>query len=708
MLFPEKWIWLDDCIYPEFQHCRISPMQSKKDDTYAVAEFMKDYLFSKEISTVRLRVSGDTAFELYLDGEIVLTGPVPIGGDFLCNDMPRSKHYATEISLTPSGNTLSFFARVKLSPVGIYEYSKGHGGFMLSCLVTFTDGSRKIVTTDETWSARRNGAYTAPFMFDGTIKPDEWTNAQVIPDIWHPEVSPLLPLNEEIITPAFDTFTVDASETDEFITEYDRIYAAVIGLKVRTTGLVKIELTSYETECDHRAKTESFVFDSDCDYRGLQVHSAGALKISVTNDSDDEVTVTPELIAVSYPVNVYAETLTSDEELNNVLDVCAHTLKYCRQHIHLDSPCHCEPLACTGDYYIESLMTAFSYGDMTLAAEDIIRTAELIRNNGGRMFHTTYSLIWVMMLRDVYMFTGNMDMLRKCHDALIMLLDLFETYTDENGIIDNPPDYMFIDWLYIDEISLHHPPKALGQTCLNMYYYGALTNAAEIFGILGDDSMKTYTLDNAENLKKAVKELLYDNDRKMFFEGLNTPSPEEKLYHYLPQNTDKRYYRKHANILACYVGLCDKDEAVNLLDRIMNDEIEGEYQPYFAHYLLEAVYRNGLRDKYTLQIIEKWKQPCNDCRKGLAEGFIMPEPDYSFDHSHAWGGTPLYSLPLALSGLEMIKPAFEEIRLSPSSLGLENSRVQIPTPFGMIEITQKKGKKPEITVPDKIKFTVSE
>lgn len=708
MLFPEKWIWLDSNIYPDFQHCRVSPMQSRKDETYAVAEFMKNYLFSEEISTIRLHVSGDTAFDLSVNGETVLTGPVPVGGDFLGNDMPRSKHYATDISLSPAGRSLSFFARVKLSPVGIYEYSKGHGGFMLSCLITFTDGTEKIITTDGSWLARLNGAYTAPFTFDGTVRPDEWTNAQVVADIWHPEVSPLMPLDEEIITPAFDTFCVDAHETEEFTVEYDRIYAAIIGLKVRTTGIVSIELTSYETECDHRAKTETFVFDSDCDYRGLQIHSAGALKIRIENKSDNDVTVTPVLIAVSYPVTVHAETLTSDEELNNVLDVCAHTLRYCRQHIHLDSPCHCEPLACTGDYYIESLMTAFSYGDMTLAEEDIIRTAELIRNNGGRMFHTTYSLIWVMMLRDVYMFTGNRNMLKKCHDALIMLLDLFETYIGENGIIDNPPDYMFIDWLYIDEISLHHPPKALGQTCLNMFYYGALTNASEIFGILGDEGMKKYTAEKAEKLKKAVKLQLYDEDRKMFFEGLNTQSPEEKLYHYLPQNTDKRYYRKHANILACYVGLCNKDEAVKLLERIMSDEIEGDYQPYFAHYLLEAVYRNGLRDKYTLQIIEKWKQPCNDCRKGLAEGFIVPEPEYSFDHSHAWGGTPLYSLPLALSGLEIVKPGFEEIILRPSSLGLDNSRVQIPTPCGMIEINQQKGGKTEISVPEGIKYTICE
>ena len=48
-----------------------------------------------------------------------------------------------------------------------------------------------------------------------------------------------------------------------------------------------------------------------------------------------------------------------------------------------------------------TLMTAFSFGDMRLAEFDVERTAELLRHNDGRMFHTTYSLIWVRMLYDV-------------------------------------------------------------------------------------------------------------------------------------------------------------------------------------------------------------------------------------------------------------------------------------------------------------------
>ena len=90
------------------------------------------------------------------------------------------------------------------------------------------------------------------------------------------------------------------------------------------------------------------------------------------------------------------------------------------------------------------------------------------------------------MLWDVYMITGNGNLLKDCEKALSLLLSRFETYIGENGLIETPPDYMFVDWIYIDEISLHHPPKALGQSCMNMFYFGALESAANIYLAIGN------------------------------------------------------------------------------------------------------------------------------------------------------------------------------------------------------------------------------
>lgn len=705
MKLPEKWIWLSSDVYPDFQTTNVSAMTGKDECNYCVADFKKSYKFKKKVSSLFLRFSADTYFDLKLNDELIATGPVPIGSDFLCNDTPRGQHYSSEKTLSPDCDTLEFFAQVKMGPVGIYEYSKGHGGFMLSGCVTFEDGTMTVISTDNSWLTRRNGAYTKPFEYNACIKPDDWACAEEIPDLWQTRVAPLPQLTHETIIPEKSEIWINSGETQETIIETDRIYAARLKLNVSTKGMVKITVTSFETEIDHRSKTEELFFDSDGEYISLQIHSVGGLKITAENQSDDTATVNASIIAVCYPVTQCGITTTDNDDINLILDVCRHTLKYCRQHIHLDSPCHYEPLACTGDYYIETLMTLFSFGDMNLAVFDVIRTAELIRNNKGRMFHTTYSLIWVLMLYDVYVFTGKREILDECEDSLIILLDLFATYVDESGIIENPPDYMFIDWLYIDEISLHHPPKALGQTCLNMFYYGALKKAAEIYSILGRDAMKFDCLSKADALKDAINTILFDRDRQMYFEGLNTPTAEHLLYSQMPQNTDKRYFRKHANILAAYFGVCGEETAKDLIHRIMSDEIEGEYQAYFAHYLLEAVYRNGLRDEYTMQIIKKWIPHVKDCSKGLTEGFIPPEPTYSFDHSHAWGGSPLYSLPLALTGLQIKKPDFKEISFSPSLLGFRQATVEIPTPYGMITVSLKEGKEPVFNVPDEIEIT---
>lgn len=286
--------------------------------------------------------------------------------------------------------------------------------------------------------------------------------------------------------------------------------------------------------------------------------------------------------------------------------------------------------------------------------------------------------------------TGDITVLSESAEALTMLTDRFEKFVGDTGLIETPSDYMFIDWIYIDGMSMHHPPKALGQTCICAYYYQALTCAAKIFEVLGRHTDSEIMNRRASELKENINKRLFDEEKGLYFEGLNTPTPEEFVHSRHPQNVEKRYYLKHSNILCTCFGICDGEKARNILEKIMTDKTLQDCQPYFKHFLFEAIYKNGLRDQYTLAIAEEWKKPVKECSKGLVEGFIAPEPTYNFDHSHAWGGTPLYSLPKALTGIEILEPGYKKITLSPSNLGLDNAKVEIPTPYGMItcEITK--------------------
>ncbi len=703
----EQWIWLPEKKYP---HCQTTAFNRTTVDysegnnvNYKVCEIKKEATYNKEIASVNIRFSGDTSVVLYCNDKFIGRAPASSGGDFLIPQLPHSCYYATEMNLDSKNHPqfkqgkLSFYAVVRMAQARLFEFSKGQGGFFLTAHITFSDGSKTLLITDESWKIRYMSEYTAEGKYDNTDCNKLWVNAERKPNLWLCETSPIPPCTENYIS--LGKITLEPASQTEAVLSLDKIYAGYPVVKATVDGMVNVTIHCRET--DEEGSKIDCRFSSNGIYECKEMHSAGELIITAEN-LGKEVQIEVGFIASHYPVYCEAKTRVSDTDLNLVLDICAHTLKYCRQTLHLDSPRHCELLACTGDYYIESLMTAFTYGDQDLSKFDIRRTAELLRHRDGEMFHVTYSLIWVQMLWDIYMLTGDKSLLTDCEDALELLLRRFKSYIGETGIIETPPSYMFVDWLFVDEISLHHPPKALGQTVLNMFYYGALKTAEKIYTELGRPTENI--LNDRKSIKDAILEHLYDKDRKLFFEGLNTPSPEELIYHYMPQNAEKRYYMKHSNILAAYFGFFSKEECRKLLRRIIPDKTMPNPQPYFCHFLLEAIYRNDLREEFTLDILEQWKAPVKECPKGLVEGFFKPEPTYSFDHSHAWGGTPAYSLPLALSGMETVEAGMKKLKFNPSLLGLENANVEIPTPYGMVTVNLAKGKDPVISVPKGIEI----
>ena len=697
----EKWIWLPEDRYPHSQTTSYSALAENIQRNYVVAEFLKEYAFPLKVISARIRFSADTAVQLFLNGSIIGTGPASVGGDFIGNETARDNYYASELELTPDVDRLVFFARVQMGPVQICEYSKGHGGFMLSAVFVMEDGTEQTVSTDESWLVRENRAFAAPRRYDGRIRPDAYVPAREIENRWQTETAPIPVRSENQIIPEEGTMDLGPGEKKSVVLDLDRIYAGFVRMDTENSGELHARVTC--RELDEEGTAEEALFMESGIWRGFYLHSAGSLLVEAENRSESLAKIRISFIETHYPVTEEAHTFVSDEELTKVLETCRHTLKICRQTHHLDSPRHCEPLACTGDYYIESLMTPFSFGDMRLSGFDLVRTAELLERENGRMFHTTYSLIWVRMLYDVYMITGDQALLVRCRKALELLLRRFDSYRGENGLMENPPDYMFVDWIYIDGISMHHPPKALGQSCLNMFYFAALQAAEKIFEELAEKEIARTLAGKRADLRRAINEQLFDRERGIYFEGLNTPTREDLIGKWMPPNIEKRYYLKHSNILACWSGVCDDETGRRIVDLIMQERISGDVQPYFLHYLLEAVYRLGLREKYTLSILEKWKAPVRDCAKGLAEGFVKPEPTYRFDHSHAWGGTPLYSLPRALLGLSVLQPGMKEIQLDPSLLGLKEARVELLTPSGKLICEMKEGEEPRIRCPENIR-----
>ncbi len=699
------WIWLDENKYPEFQKNYfniLSDCENMESDeyNYCVADIRKTFNFNgKAVKSLKFRVSADNTYILHVNGNFIGIGPASAGGDFLCRGT-APKHYADKYELDLSENSsdkLEISAKVCLQPEMLTGYSRGHGGFYFEGILTFADGTTEAIETDSSWIAVPDYSYNGFRSFDsrdGRGSSDSF--ASVTEDIWNPEDS-FIPARS--YNSVFETeVSVAVGKTETFEFELERIYG--VHPVINSDGKCDIMLKTCElhgqTETEEKA-----VFDCHGgEYFSFRMHSAGEAKMIVENTGSADVTVMLTLVAPWYPIENEGSFVTSDEGLNKVYDVCKHTLRICRQTLHLDSTKHQELLACTGDYNIESLMTLFCFGDMRLAEFDLMRTADWLVANNGVMFHTTYSLIWVQMLHDVYMITGRKEILFYCRKALGCLLDRFESYVGENEIIDNPPDFMFVDWTVIDGFSMHHPPKALGQTVLNCFYYKALTDASKIYSYIGDEVLSASVYKKAEKFKIKFNEVFFDKDRKLYFDGLGTPYGGGNHYH--PANVDKKYFSKYPNILAPLYGLCDRELSVDILERIIFDDTLQDIQPYFMHYLLNAVRKYNLFDKYGMKLLGRWVPVVNECGKGLAEGWIAPEEGYSFDHSHAWGGTPAYQMPMAITGLEILEAGMKKISFSPSLFGLDFAEIRIPTEYGTIFFKAEKGKETVISVPDGI------
>lgn len=704
MLESEKnmaWIWLNAKQYPQYQfnYPTINGLEGDWHQYllhwhYCVAEFKKDFVFEKPVRELRLKVSGDSFFQLYLNESLCGIGPTAAGGDFLLRNRPAPKHYYNTYTLACEGKAVSLRALVRLLPQVLTDYSRGHGGFFAEGVAVLEDGSEETIGTDASWLCRPLPAYNSFLTYNGSLGKGTFAPAAVTEDIWQAEAAPIPPLSLNVITPPEGCLTLAPGEKREVTAALDKIYGIYPRLAV--SGPCHITVTTCEME-GQETDTLRLIFDGSDSFMSFRQVSAGQFTLEAENLGNAPLTVTLDAVAPWYPVTAEGAFKTSNEDYNKIVEVCRHTLKICRQTLHLDSTKHQELLACTGDYYIETLMNIYAFGDTRLSAFDVMRTADWLKENKGVMFHTTYSLIWVMMLRDTYLLSGDKGLLTYCLPALEALLARFESYKGDSGVIETPPDFMFVDWTVMEGHSMHHPPKYLGQTVLNAYYYGALEAAETVFGYLEDTARVEEIRSTRAVFYEAFNRAFYDAGKGMFTDGKSDPYGNGEGF--CPFNENKVHFSKYPNILASLFGLLPEAEAAALLEKVLFDDSLQDIQPYFMHWAMCALRKYDLFGKYGFRIADRWSEVVKECDKGLKEGWIAPQPDYKFDHSHAWGGTVAYQLPAALTGLTVAEPGMKKLHFAPKLYNLDYAHIGIPTPMGTVTVDLQKGKAPAITAP---------
>ena len=677
---------------------------------FEMVEFKNEYNLQDNTT---LRICADTRYELYINGKFLGRGPSSPGGDYIYEKLTYS--YYDEYEINDTG-VVEIKVIVTSKPTVMNEYSFGYPGLYIELI----KDNIIVGKADTSWKCRVLSERLDVLKSDYTLKENNYTEPVFIPNVHKLLPTMIEHLVEEKISPKNFTKTeVKKGETATLSLDFDKIYSAFTSISIKCNGKVKATIETCELEGIGYIK-EEITTDKAIKHTSQRMKSIGECKLTIENISSEVCIIDDfHIIYSHYPVKNEASFTCSDNLLNKIYDVCMHTLKICRQNTHLDSPTHQEPLACTGDYYIQALMEYLNIYDPSLTAFDIFRTAQILEHQRGKMFHTTYSLMFPIWLYDYHMYTGDKKILKSSKNALECLFSAFDNYVDsENGLLEYAPNYMFVDWIVMkdapdpygdardmmshgkmDGFSLHHPPKVLGQSVLCMLYYQALVCANKLYLLLNDEKTAEMCLNKAKKVKKAINKHLFDKEKNLYIGGLNTPDKVE-TNQWLPKNIERVFYLKQANILAVLFDIAPKAQRRKILDYVVKDLRKEEMQPYFYHFLLEAIYKEGLFSKYGLKLIRTYESLVNKTEKGLCEAW-----EYIIcDCSHAWGGAPAYILKKAIAGFEMLEPNYKKIKLSPNLYDLDFADFAISTPYGNIEIALEKGKEPIINAPEKIKI----
>lgn len=685
-----KWIWLDEKRFPNQQESESYSCMSGAPEASCIAVFEKRFALQKPCET-KAYISADCRYRLSINGKIISDGPMESGGD-CCRNKPMGHRYYDCCSVEYAAGENVIEVLVSLQPeLAWSDISEGRGG-----LIFESETPELVLCSDESWLGGVYAKMPNSACFDPAAEcalyPAEETEdiwgallPRELPELSYKEIAPTAlvnPLCTGRVVQNGDAFVVSAGAPVTFWVDFGKIYSCYIELEIACAGKPILRMAMQEFAGNtNRATYYARLAQGEYAFRTLKMYGAQYVQFSLENLTAP-VKITPKLIYKSYPVTREGYFKCSDESLNKIYDLGKWTLEICRQSYHMDSPVHQEPLGDTGDYLVESLVGYACFGDSHLTRMDILRTAKLLIKEDGKMFHTAYSLMWPQLILDYILHTGDAEIIEEADilPALDLLMKRFAGYVGEKGIIEHAPNYMFVDWVEIDGFNLHHPPRVLGQGYMTANYYNALVCAEKIYTRLGLGKEAKACAGQAAQVKVAFA-CLYDDERGLYFDGFSSDVSDN----WLPAGQGK-YFTYYTNTAAVLYDVCPREKAEGIMEALLADDSLVQPQPFFMHFVFEALEKTDLFEKYGNTLMCKWKKLLDECSGGLKEVW----GGFDCDYCHAWSATPTYQMISKVLGITPVDDGYTKVKIAPQLGDLSWAEGSVPTPLGMLYVRHEK------------------
>jgi alpha-L-rhamnosidase len=614
-----RWIWVNETPIP---------------DEYG--EFAGD--FHSEKGQVNLKISADTDYALYLNGELVGFGQYPC--------YPAHPVYdELEIPLKQKDNHLRIIVYY-LGVEGFSTYKLGKAGLFFA----LTEEGRPLLVSDETILSRRSLVYEAShqqeishqlgysFFYDAREEENEegWGVSKLvekpIPEEKRPNQKTKLGkrVPVELLSGQDGRLLFDLRKetvgflTLEFVSPVEQELVISYSEHLLEDGSLprKIEYRDFSVVYHAKKGRNSYLNPFrrlGCRY--LEIACKSPIKISYFG-----------LTTVFYPFVKKAYSLVESLE-QKIYDTCVYTLQCCYHDHYEDCPWREQSF-----YVLDSRnqmlagYDAFQNQEQARASLRLIAQDErkdgllsICYPSGFDLTIPSFSLNYFTAVREYYDHTQDLSLLREVYPKLQRLMASFIAQL-RDGVVENftsPSQWNFYEW----SPSLDYLSKdTKSDVILNSFFLLALRHLSVIAQALGEENpyLPLYTKN-----RKAVREAFYDEEKGYFVMAKNDPKPSIL-----------------GNSLGILAGLLTSEEAKKLCEKMLHERdsfvpLTLSMEGFFYDALLQsdpayqAFIRSDIQKRYGKMLLE-----------GATTFYETEEGWKAFNNAgslcHGWSALPIH------------------------------------------------------------------
>jgi alpha-L-rhamnosidase len=392
--------------------------------------------------------------------------------------------------------------------------------------------------------------------------------------------------------------------------------------------------------------------------------------------------------ATGYPFQYNVKFESDNKQLDTILQIGWHTARLCSWETYMDCPYY-EQLQYIGDTRIQAMVSYYDSGDDRLGRNaisllDHSRIAEGITESryptAVPQLIPTFSLWWIGMLHDYYMYRNNSRFVADKLPGERQVLSFFNRYQQADGSLRNAPYWEFTDWANGKGWNSGTAPIGANgnSSMLDMQLLWAYQIAAELENKLGSKELAVKYNKLALQLKQTIRTKYWVASKNLYAD-----------------RPEKDVFSQHANALAILTGVADGVQFKAISKKLLTDTSLVQASIYFKYYVYQAMVKTGNGNDY-INWLGIWR---DNIKMGMTTWAEMSDISGTRSDCHAWGSSPNIELFRTVLGIESNAPGFKSVKIEPYLGAMTHIGGSMPHPAGTVTVRyDKQGSKWNVKV----------